>query len=112
VRPRGPLVFRVAERLSTISDALYLEAMRAEHGAGADSGGPESPPGPQVSRAEQARRVADWVRAGPDRAAAAFPGRSWLRQPPNCSDREWILAIAGAYAAAEVPDAAGARVAG
>ena len=30
VRPRGPLVFRVAERLSTISDALYLEAINAQ----------------------------------------------------------------------------------
>jgi hypothetical protein len=26
VRPRGPLVFRVAEQLSLISDALYLES--------------------------------------------------------------------------------------
>ena len=30
VRPRGPLVFRVAERMSLISDALFLEATAAE----------------------------------------------------------------------------------
>src|SRR5262249_58219132 len=30
VRPRGPLVFRVAERMSLISDALFLEATTAE----------------------------------------------------------------------------------
>ena len=29
-RPRGPLIFRVAERLSLISDALYLEATDAQ----------------------------------------------------------------------------------
>jgi len=29
-RPRGPLVFRVAERMSLISDGLYLEATAAE----------------------------------------------------------------------------------
>ena len=29
IRPRGPLLFRVAEQMSLISDALYLEAMRA-----------------------------------------------------------------------------------
>ena len=30
VRPRGPLVFRVAERMSLISDALFLEATTAD----------------------------------------------------------------------------------
>ena len=30
VRPRGPLVFRVAERMSLISDALFLEATAAD----------------------------------------------------------------------------------
>ncbi|GJF09967.1 hypothetical protein NGTWS0302_04040 [Mycolicibacterium cyprinidarum] len=30
VRPRGPLVFRVAERMSLISDALFLEASAAD----------------------------------------------------------------------------------
>jgi hypothetical protein len=33
VRPRGPLVFRVAERLSLISDALYLESLLAQRSA-------------------------------------------------------------------------------
>ena len=34
VRPRGPLVFRVAERMSLISDALFLEATVADaHGS-------------------------------------------------------------------------------
>ena len=32
-RPRGPLVFRVAERMSLISDALFLEATAAERDA-------------------------------------------------------------------------------
>ena len=31
VRPRGPLVFRVAERMSLISDALFLEATAADN---------------------------------------------------------------------------------
>lgn len=101
VRPRGPLVFRVAEQLSTISDSLYLEAMRAQHaGAAEDDDGVE----PAVSTAEQAQRVARWVRAGRDgvagdSAAGTFPGRSWLRQPQSCSDREWILEIARQYRA-------------
>ena len=30
VRPRGPLLFRVAERMSLISDALFLEATAAD----------------------------------------------------------------------------------
>ena len=30
VRPRGPLLFRVAEQMSLISDSLYLEAIAAE----------------------------------------------------------------------------------
>src|SRR5690606_39912094 len=30
VRPRGPLAFRVAERMSLISDALFLEATTAD----------------------------------------------------------------------------------
>lgn len=38
-RPRGPLVFRVAERLSLISDALYLEATMADHVAAANLDG-------------------------------------------------------------------------
>lgn len=107
VRPRGPLVFRVAERLSLISDAIYLEAIEHDdpetdpddHGGDPQGDEPEIPTG--VGTAEQARTVARWIRAGnggDGRAAeAAFPGRGWLRQPEGCSDREWILEIAHQY---------------
>ena len=103
VRPRGPLVFRVAERLSLISDALYLESLVAQQTADAD--GPEPPVG--VTTAEQALTVARWIKAGraavagevAGEVAAAFPGRRWLGQPPDCSDRDWILEIARQYRA-------------
>ena len=96
VRPRGPLVFQVAERLSLISDALYLESLQAQgHGSA-----PDPPVG--VSVAEQACTVARWIRAGSPagvgmRESEAFPGRRWLSQPPGCSDRDWILEIARQY---------------
>ena len=91
VRPRGPLVFRVAEQLSLISDALYLEgASVAPHPVHTD-------PPPGITSAEQARAVAKWIAAGRDRVSVAFPGRSWLRQPPDCPDRDWILEIADQY---------------
>lgn len=92
-RPRGPLVFRVAERLSLISDALYLEGARAQQSAPAGAAR-ALPAG--LSPADQARAVAAWIRFG---AAAAFPGRAWLQQPPDCSDRDWILLIARQYRA-------------
>lgn len=92
IRPRGPLVFRVAERLSTISDSLYLEAMLAAD-EGADPG--DEPVG--VGPSEQARAVAGWLHAERDDVGTAFPGSQWLRQPPECSDREWILEIARQY---------------
>lgn len=92
IRPRGPLVFRVAERLSTISDSLYLEAMLATDKGAGDG---EEPVG--VSPSDQARAVADWLHAGRDEVGTAFPGNQWLRQPPELSDREWILAIARQY---------------
>jgi hypothetical protein len=100
VRPRGPLLFRVAEQMSLISDALYLEATRALGGndAGASADAHESPP---VEPEEQALRIAEWIYAGRgsdrDSVHAAFPGPHWLRQPPSYSDREWILAIADQY---------------
>lgn len=100
VRPRGPLLFRVAEQMSLISDALYLEATRALGGddAGASADARESPP---VEPEEQALRIAEWIYAGRgsdrDSVHAAFPGPHWLRQPPSYSDREWILAIADQY---------------
>jgi hypothetical protein len=82
----------VAERLSTISDSLYLEAMLAtDEGAGHG----EEPVG--VSPSDQARAVADWLHAGRDEVGTTFPGNQWLRQPPELSDREWILAIARQY---------------
>ncbi|MGV1086647.1 MAG: hypothetical protein ACOYBX_01555 [Mycobacterium sp.] len=94
VRPRGPLVFRVAERLSLISDSLYLEAMEAEPSPEARAE-PDPPDG--VSAAEQALAVARWVWKGRDELSADFPGRGWLSQPSTCSDREWILEIARQY---------------
>lgn len=113
VRPRGPLVFRVAERMSLISDALFLEATAAEasrrgHGAAsmpvANLGAEvdvSDVASPDVAPREQARAIADWIYRGRtvsrDEAHALFPGLGWLRQPDSYSDREWILAIAQAY---------------
>ncbi|MDO3639761.1 hypothetical protein [Mycolicibacterium arseniciresistens] len=102
VRPRGPLVFRVAERMSLISDALFLEATVAantrhtvdaagtETGTAGRRGGSFSDePGdrarsvdeldlsqvdaPQVPPREQARAIAEWIYAG--RAGATRRGR-------------------------------------
>ena len=68
VRPRGPLVFRVAERLSLISDALYLESMLAQERSGdPDSDDPDCGDGevpPDVSPPERARAVASWIKSG------------------------------------------------
>ncbi|OCB09612.1 hypothetical protein A5717_24630 [Mycolicibacterium porcinum] len=109
VRPRGPLVFRVAERMSLISDALYLEATAAderqhETAAPRGSGGSSDATQfgdierPHVTPAEQAQAVAQWIydtREGDE--DSAFPGLAWLSQPESYSDREWILAIAEQY---------------
>ena len=128
VRPRGPLVFRVAERMSLISDALFLEATTAEAsrrrpvdatGAAsnidlehdlelADISDVETP---SVAPEEQAHAIADWIYAGRgrlDEAArrSSFPGLGWLRQPTSYSDREWILAIAKQYRQLDRADAA------
>jgi hypothetical protein len=114
VRPRGPLVFRVAERMSLISDALFLEATAADatrkrvDATGAlptreldevdDVSELESPSVPPL---EQARTIAQWIYAGREDAqegsSATFPGLDWLRQPASYSDREWILEIAQQY---------------
>ncbi|MGB2921594.1 MAG: hypothetical protein WA944_25430 [Mycobacterium sp.] len=107
VRPRGPLVFRVAERMSLISDALFMEATAADgalrrvdaatavHGGSGDLADLDPP---EVSPVEQAAAIARWLHAGsegtPRSAYAAFPGLAWLRQPATYSDREWILEIA------------------
>ncbi len=110
VRPRGPLVFRVAERLSLISDALYLEATAAHH---VHAGQGESALDvmtdgrrPAVGPTEQAAAIAAWINAGRDTPRVAtpaahgdFPGLEWLRQPETYSDREWILEIARQYQA-------------
>lgn len=124
VRPRGPLAFRVAERMSLISDALFLEATAAEVskrerveatrndprpafpipnlGEEVEIGDLEAPP---VAPREQARAIAEWIYSGRtvsrEDAHAGFPGLNWLRQPESYSDREWILAIASEYRALE-----------
>jgi hypothetical protein len=114
VRPRGPLVFRVAERMSLISDALFLEATAADtarkprvDATGAlpnrdiDEDDVSQLESPNVQPQAQARAIADWVYSGregtSDDARAAFPGLGWLRQPTSYSDREWILEIAQQY---------------
>src|SRR4029077_783586 len=75
VRPRGPLVFRVAERMSLISDALFLEATAADaarkrpvEATGArvtrDLDEVEQAPdgdSPPVPPQEQARTIAQWI---------------------------------------------------
>ncbi|WP_006242458.1 hypothetical protein [Mycolicibacterium tusciae] len=120
VRPRGPLAFRVAERMSLISDALFLEATTADNsrkrvgtpGALADRDGEaddenstdeddaELEPLP-VPPEEQARAIAQWIYAdregAPEGERPKFPGLRWLRQPSVYSDREWILEIATQY---------------
>jgi hypothetical protein len=109
VRPHGPLAFRVAERMSLISDALYLEATKAAHGAAAKDANVTSPDKaarlvaraslPAVAGPEQAETVAQWLRdSRPDgNGETEFPGLGWLRQPRTYSDREWILEIARQY---------------
>lgn len=115
VRPRGPLLFRVAEQMSLISDSLYLEATAAEsrnRSVGAtgcnqtdendesitDIADLESPP---VPAEQQAHGIAAWIYRGrvenSETAHSEFPGLNWLRQPITYSDREWILEIAEQY---------------
>jgi hypothetical protein len=115
VRPRGPLVFRVAERMSLISDALFLEATAADAATKRRVGAPATPEldeaddvtelsaleSPPVPPQEQARTIAQWIYDGrddaPEDASPTFPGLGWLRQPTTHSDREWILEIAQQY---------------
>jgi hypothetical protein len=112
VRPRGPLVFRVAERMSLISDALFLEATAADHkrklrvdssGAVSDTEDDGEFESPEVPPQKQALAIAQWIYAGsedaPEVMRASFPGLGWLRQPSAYSDREWILEIARQYRA-------------
>jgi hypothetical protein len=102
----------VAERLSLISDALFLEAT-AIQGAHRSRGSGLAEldvsdtltdvERPAVPPKEQARAIAEWIYAG--RAGAqhseedTFPGLGWLRQPDSYSDREWIIEIARQYRA-------------
>ena len=113
-RPRGPLAYQVAEKLSMISDALFLEASAAvsqarmtrpglhPHDAHPDIAEilPEVDP-PDVTPQEQARAIARWISAGrgdhPQDGAAEFPGLGWLHQPEIYSDRDWIIEIARQY---------------
>jgi hypothetical protein len=112
VRPRGPLVFRVAERMSLISDALFLEATDAARKLPVDATGAlptrdlddddvSELESPSVPPHEQAHAIAAWIYAGREQApkgtSATFPGLGWLRQPTAYSDREWILEIAQQY---------------
>jgi hypothetical protein len=111
-RPRGPLVFRVAERMSLISDALFLEATAADSRKLRVDAARSLPSrddddaeldAPAVPPKQQARAVAQWIYSGREDAAARdsaeFPGLNWLRQPNSYSDREWILEIAQQYRA-------------
>lgn len=94
-RPRGPLAFRVAEQLSLISDGLYLEAATAQSSSARHSPDGSDPAG--VTPGDQAAAIAGWIRAGAELTSTAFPGVQWLRQPPDYSDRDWILEIARSY---------------
>ncbi|AQA02918.1 hypothetical protein BVC93_11290 [Mycobacterium sp. MS1601] len=91
-RPRGPLVFRVAEQLSLISDALFLEATAAQLARRGDRNDHATAP-EDMSPTQQAQAIARWIHGGPD----AFPGLGTLRQPESYSDREWIIEIARQY---------------
>ena len=115
VRPRGPLVFRVAERMSLISDALFLEATAADaarkQSVDATGAGPTRElddvddvselESPRVQPEEQARTIAQWIYDGrvdaPKDTSVTFPGLGSLRQPTSYSDREWILELARQY---------------
>jgi hypothetical protein len=99
VRPRGPLVFRVAERMSLISDGMFLEATAAARAAAPAQNPDTASQEPSAAPQEQARRIAVWIYdSGTDgNRQTSFPGLGWLRQPQTCSDREWILEIASQY---------------
>lgn len=114
VRPRGPLGFQVAERMSLISDALFLEATKAarETGAMTDLGSGSKrldiedledviadSDAPRVEPKLQAEAIARWLHGGVDgvRSVNSFPGLNWMRQPDEYSDREWILEISRQY---------------
>lgn len=97
VRPRGPLVYRVAERMSLISDALYLEATEALRDPSVSDDLDDEPP--DDDPVQQAAAIARWIHAGTKggHRADGFRGMQWLRQPEGYADREWILEIAEQY---------------
>ncbi len=117
VRPHGPVAFRVAEKLSLISDALFLEAARANEARTTARSTAPPPSGTAVDGRHlnvvddveqeeampiaQATAIAEWIYAGrdgdPDAGYARFPGVESLHQPDSYSDREWIIEIARQY---------------
>jgi hypothetical protein len=96
VRPRGPLVFRVAEQLSLISDALFLEATTTRTGRRRVDTAPGRLDLVEMTPTEQARGIAEWI-AADENADDLFPGLNALHQPDSYSDREWIIEIARQY---------------
>ncbi len=76
VRPRGPLVFRVAERMSLISDALYLEATAAD-ARRHETAGPRG--SDQVAQQNweipSDRRCHPGIRRGPSPSGSTTPAR-------------------------------------
>jgi hypothetical protein len=112
VRPRGPVAYQVAEKLSMISDALFLEASAAagsHNGSGLHSHDARAEitdmlpevDRPKVTPQAQSHAIANWIFAGsgddPEAATTAFPGLGWLHQPESYSDRDWIIEIARQY---------------
>ena len=115
VRPRGPLVFRVAERMSLISDALFLEATAADptRKLRVDTTGVlPSRDGDDgwTRRISSRRRCCRESRRGRSRSGSTpaarmrrrpsarnFPGWNGCASRAAYSDREWILEIAQQY---------------
>ncbi len=108
VRPRGPLAFRVAERMSLISDALFLEATTADNskkrvgttGALADrddeahdeidtDGDDAEIEPPPVPPREQARAIAQWIYA--DREGAPEGERTRISRPEVVASAQRVL---------------------
>jgi hypothetical protein len=108
VRPRGPLTFRVAERMSLISDALFLEATDAagnevSSGARAErshntAGGVEPQrliedvDAPAVAARAQARAIANWIRRT-DKTGGRFPGSAGYasQKTTRTGSGSWLL---------------------
>lgn len=85
-------------------EATVAQQVHAGASDGADADLSDDVERPEVSPAEQALAIANWIHAGSGTPRVArpagrgrFPGLSWLRQPEAFSDREWILEIARQY---------------